>query len=106
MKNVEINWIHIHKNGRLFGFGVSPNADWKVLFAVFTILSILVLSFSTYLFVKIDHGTLFVETNQAPVVTPKLNAEQLTRTLEYYNERALNIQSIKLNPSTIPDPSA
>ncbi len=105
MKNIEINFIHLHKNGRLFGFGVSPNADWKVLFVCMILLLIIVSSLGTYLFVKINNGSLFTVKTQTQSVAPKINTDQLRRTLQYYDERAKTLEDIKKNKVSIPDPS-
>ncbi len=105
MKNIEINFIHLHKNGRLFGFGVSPNADWKVLFVFFFIILTIVLSLGIFLFVKINNGSLFVVKTETSAVAPKINVDQLSRTIEYYDERAKNLEDIRKNKVSIPDPS-
>jgi hypothetical protein len=97
--------IHIHKNGKLFGFGVSPNNDWTVLSVLFGILMLSAAIFGIYVFVKVGEGDLFiVERTEAPHSTT-LNQTLLTETLQFYRDRAIRFDSIKAIEATVPDPS-
>ena len=97
--------IHVHKNGKLFGFGVSPNDDWKVLAIVFGVLMLFAAIFGVYMFVLIDKGDIFVVEKKAVSHTTTLNKTLLTDTLKFYKDRAIQFETIKAVEATVPDPS-
>ena len=98
----KLNW---KVNGRLFGFGTSPDADWKIIFITTTMLSIFVIISSVILFVKVDTGGIFIvekSTEQEAVV---LDISLLKETVLYYQNKALEFERIKDSVVPIPDPS-
>ncbi|CAN5145900.1 hypothetical protein BH11PAT3_BH11PAT3_0930 [soil metagenome] len=97
--------IHIHKNGKLFGFGVSPNDDWKVLSVLFGVLMLSAAIFGIYVFVKIGEGDIFVVEKTVISHATTLNQTLLTETLQFYKDRAIRLDSIKAIEATVPDPS-
>jgi len=97
--------IHIHKNGKLFGFGVSPNDDWKVLSIIFGVLMLAAAIFGVYMFVKIDEGDIFVVEKTVTPPATTLNQALLTGTLQFYKDRAIRFNTIKAVEATVPDPS-
>lgn len=105
MQKLNIKGLKLHKNGRLFGFGVSPNADWKVLFSLFVLLFILISGVSFYMFVKIDKGEIFVVEKQSAVGSRILDTNLLKQTIEYYRERSTRLEEIKANKDATLDPS-
>ena len=105
MPKIKIKGINLYKNGRLFGFGVSPNDDWKILFTIFLILIMAVSLLGVYMFIAIANGDIFlVDQTPAPIIE-KLNITQLQKTILYYDTRAKNLEVIKVNNNQVIDPS-
>ena len=46
--------------GRLFGFGTSPEADWKIILISAMMLAVSAVVLSVFMFIKIDKGEIFV----------------------------------------------
>lgn len=92
-------------SGNPFGFGTSPEADWKVIFISSVILAISFVIFSVYIFIKIDKGEIFVSkktTNQDGQV---LDTTLLTETVSYYEAKALEFKEMKMIRISTVDPS-
>jgi len=97
--------IHLHKNGKLFGWGVSPNADWKILFTVFSILIIGVFVLGIYIFLAIANGDIFLVDKALTTIDKKFDAESIKKTVIFYDARAKKLQEIKNSGNSISDPS-
>jgi hypothetical protein len=95
--------IHIHKNGRLFGFGVSPNADWKILFVSSTVLALIVAGLGTYFFVQVNRGEVVGE-KKSTLDDRAFDSTLLKTTVNYYRTRSAKLEEIK-SLNTPPDPS-
>ena len=105
MAKINFKISHLYKNGRLFGFGVSPNADWKILFNIFLILILLVSFLGIYMFVGVANGDIFV-VDKSPVVEAKnLDTNILQSTISYYESRAAKLEALKTNKNLLVDPS-
>lgn len=97
--------IHVHKNGKLFGFGVSPSDDWRVIFVVMLSLAIFVVLFGMYMFIKIEQGDIFVVQKEVSETDHTLNQNLLIKTIQFYQDRAMKFEAIKANKEEIVDPS-
>ncbi|MFZ2048866.1 MAG: hypothetical protein WAV25_01025 [Minisyncoccia bacterium] len=97
--------LHLHKNGKLFGWGVSPNADWKVLFTVFLILTVSVFALGVYMFIAIANGDIFLVEKPATTTERSLDSEKIKKTVLYYETRAKKLEEIKSSNNRIVDPS-
>lgn len=97
--------FHITTQGRLFGFGTSPEADWKIIFSFGTILVLVVIFLSVYLFLVSDNWKSPGAGNPYSQEGGVLNADLLRETVLYYENKALDFERIKLEKVEIPDPS-
>lgn len=86
--------------GRLFGFGTSPEADWRIILISTIILAVLVLAFSVFLFTKIDKREIFVVEKSEEQREKALDISLLRETVFYYQNKALEFERIKNATST------
>ncbi|MDO8569627.1 MAG: hypothetical protein Q7R89_02530 [bacterium] len=95
----KLNW---KVKGRLFGFGTSAEADWKIIFISTTILTILVVALSVFMFIKIYKGEIFVIERSAEQEKKVLDTSLLKETILYYQNKALEFKRIKssVTPAT------
>ncbi|MDB5266810.1 MAG: hypothetical protein JWN89_625 [Parcubacteria group bacterium] len=103
--NIQIKGLKLHKNGRLFGFGTSPNADWKVIFIIFVLLFVIASALCIDLFIKVNNGEIFVVKEKTSTPVPTLNTALLDKTVTYYRDRAKTLEDIKANRDATVDPS-
>lgn len=86
-------------------FGVSPEDDWKIIFAVTVTIIFLVSILNVYIFVRVDRGEFFA-VEEGEKTTKMLNIDVLRDTVSYYRNKAYNFESIINGISTpVPDPS-
>lgn len=99
----KLNW---KVNGRLFGFGTSPEVDWKIIFILAMILAVFVIALSVFMFIKIDRKGIFVVERPTGGRGTTLDASLLRETVLYYQNKALEFKRIKsvITPAT--DPSS
>lgn len=95
----------MHKNGRLFGFGVSPSDDWRILSVVLLVLALVVSALGVYMFVQINQGQIFMVEEQQAGGDVSLLKNNLKSTVNYYTERQTNFLNIRNNKETLADPS-
>ncbi len=88
-----------------FGFGTSPEADWKIIFVSTIILTILVIVSSIFIFIKIDKGEIFVVEKSAGEGDKTLDLSLLRETVSYYQNKALEFERIKRARTPATDPS-
>lgn len=86
---------------RISGESRNIRRDWLILLVSgFLVLIVLVL-FSAYLFVRVSEGSLFVlpETEGNGIET--IDRGLLSETLERFEQKAINFESLKVNPPDI-----
>lgn len=101
------NKIRLRVNGKLFGFGSSPEADWKAIFVVTVALIIIGIVVNAYIFIKLDKGEIFLADTPRLEEKNTLNITELNTVLDYYRNKSENLQGIlsgTTNPSVV-DPS-
>ena len=98
----KLNW---KINGRLFGFGTSSEADWKIIFISTVVLAVLVIVLSVFIFIKINKGEIFVVKKSAEPEKKALNLSLLRETVSYYENKALEFERIKSVKIEAVDPS-
>ena len=99
----KLNW---KIDGKIFGFGTSPEADWRIIFISAIILVVLVIAFSIFM---------FRQTNQTDIFTPDdlgvpegqiLDTSVLRETILYYQNKESEFGRIKNSALLVPaDPS-
>jgi hypothetical protein len=102
MKKLSIAMPHlkVKSRGRLFGFGTSPDADWKTIFISAAVLTLVVIVLSTYMFIKINKGEIFLAEPTGNEGKAVLNTELLRETVSYYQNKALEFERIKSATTT------
>ena len=88
-------------HGNFFGWGSSPDADWRVMFSIFLILicGVGVVALSTFSRMKsgvADNGS----SENRPI-----DRELLHKTAAFYEAQKLNFAKYQSLPETTPDPS-
>jgi hypothetical protein len=98
--------LNLKSNGRIFGFGTSPEADWKIIFISGMTLAFIVIALSAYMFIKINKGEIFVADPSVDVKKNALDVDALRETVSYYQNKALEFERIKSVTTTeMIDPS-
>jgi len=92
-------------SGNLFGFGTSPEADWKVIFISSAILAIAFVSFSVYIFIGVDKGEIFVSEKSVGQEGQIFDSALLAETVSYYEAKALEFTEMKKAGIPSVDPS-
>ena len=91
--------------GHLFGFGVSPQADWKIIFISTLVLTLLALVLSGFIFIKIDKGEIFVVDRPLEQRGKTLDISLLKETISYYQGKAREFERTKNLVVPATDPS-
>lgn len=97
--------LNFKKNGRLFGIGTSPDADWKIIFVSTIMLAILVIGLSTFIFIKVGRGEIFVVEKPTEEGEHNLNLPLLRETVSYYQDKLVEFEKIKNTKTPAVDPS-
>ncbi|MEK7461624.1 MAG: hypothetical protein AAB586_00950 [Patescibacteria group bacterium] len=99
----KLNW---KINGRIFGFGTSPEADWKIIFVSSVMFMVLIIAFSIFMFREINRGSIFV--TETPVIQEEqiIDTSLLKETVLYYQNKALEFKKLKSSAPSGTDPSA
>ena len=107
MENQQTSFKKLHwkTNGRLFGFGLNPEADWKIIFISTSILVVLAILLSVFMFIKIDNGEIFLVKRPAEEGEKTLDISLLRETVSYYQNKALEFERIKSLKIPAVDPS-
>lgn len=99
----KLNW---KTDGRIFGFGTGPEADWKIIFISFAILAVVVIAFSIFMFREIGRGDIFVTEAPGAQEEQILDTSLLKETVLYYQNKALELKKLKSSTPSDTDPSA
>jgi hypothetical protein len=91
--------------GRLFGFGTSPEVDWKIIFMSAVVLGVLLIALSAYIFIKIDKAELFAIEQSADQSEKTLDTKALKEVVSYYQNKAIEFEKIKNSVTASTDPS-
>jgi|SRR3989338_7295529 len=97
--------LSLKVDGRFLGFGTSPEADWKIIFISALLLAVLVIVLSVFIFIKIDKGEIFVVEKLVGEKKNTLDLNVLRETVSYYQNKALEFESIKNTKTPSVDPS-
>ena len=91
--------------GRL-GFGTSPEADWKIILISTMVLTVLVVTLSVWIFIKVNQREFFTVEPPEEERGKTLDTLLLRKTVLYYQNKALEFERIKnaTTTSTV-DPS-
>ena len=93
-------------DGPLFGFGTSPQADWRVIFFTSVGVAVLVSIINIAMFIGIDRGEIFVTQNPQTEGNKTLDIEKLKSTNRFYQNKATEFEKIKSGTRTsLVDPS-
>jgi hypothetical protein len=95
----------IIRGGRLFGFGTSPENDWKIILMTFMMLLVITLAACVYYFIKVDNGNFLVLTDEEKTPTSTFNLNRVRQTINYYEGKSEELEKIKNTPEDILDPS-
>lgn len=96
----------LKRGGSPFGWGASPDADWKVIFLSTLALIVLVSVWSFLEFIKVSKGEVSIVEDDGVVTTALFDLNNLKDTAAYYEAKALEFERIKNGTSTsVVDPS-
>ncbi len=91
--------------GRL-GFGTSPEADWIIILISTMVLTIFVVAFSVWIFIKVNQREFFTMEPLEEEKGKTLDTLLLRETVSYYQNKALEFERIKnAGTSTVANPS-
>lgn len=98
-------WLTFKKGGLLFGLGSSVESYWKVILIFTASLTVLIIGFSVFMFIKIDKGEIFVMERPLEDEKETLDVNVLRETVSYYQGKALEFERIKNEKASTTDPS-
>ena len=84
---------------------IQPKRDWKLLLLFFVVLSSVILLFSTYFFLQINKGEIFLIEPTSSATVNIIDTQLLDETLLFLSEKASTFEDIKNKKPTLPDPS-
>lgn len=87
-----------------FGFGTGPEADWKIIFIATSVLALLIIALSIFMFIKIDKREIFVSDKSSEPSQRTLDTARLKETILYYQNKALEFERIKNSATLITTP--
>ena len=93
----KLNW---KVNGRLFGFGTSPEADWKIILISTIVLAVLAIALNVLIFIKIDKREIFVADKAGEERGQALDISLLRETVLYYQNKAREFEKIQNQKTT------
>ncbi len=108
MENPLANKLKWKKDGRTFGWGASPDGDWKIILLTAIIFAIFVSGWDLFTYFKVKSGELSHGEETAGPELPTLNRANLKQAVEYYQNKAREFEKIKNGTSTttaVSDPS-
>lgn len=97
--------FHLKTGGRLFGFGNSPESDWKVILIFTLVLLVAVLVTDTFIFLEVNKDKSSVVKDSISSKEKILDVLLLRKTVSYYQNKMLEFDLIKNSPTAPPDPS-
>ena len=84
---------------------MQPTRDWKIILLVFILLNAAIVIFSTYLFLQINKGEIFlVEPTQSSIIDT-VDRDLLSETIFLFEEKSRQFEKLKKNKPTLVDPS-
>jgi len=92
-------------NRRSLGGGNNPETDWTIIMLSTLILSIILISIATYIFIQIDQGEIFVTGDPEGKGVEALNTTKLKETVNYYQAKAREFERIRAEGVESVDPS-
>ena len=106
MENQILKKIEWKQDGRPFGWGGSPDGDWKLIFISTLVLIVLVSAWNYLTFMKVSGGEIFIAEDVSTEEVPLLDVEGLKNAVLYYEIKALEFEKIKNGTTTsVVDPS-
>lgn len=99
----KLNW---KKDGSPFGWGDSPDADWKTIFLLTITFIVIVSVWNVVTYFKVKGEILTFEEDSGETLT--LDLEALRDTVRYYESKSIEFERIKEGSSTntaVTDPS-
>jgi len=82
-----------------------PTRDWKIILGAFTALNIVIIILSTFLFLQINKGEIFLVDSTSPSTVDSIDKVLLKETLSFFEEKERVFESLKRNKPTLVDPS-
>jgi len=99
----KLNW---KIDGKIFGFGTSSEADWKIIFISAIILVALVIAFSIFMFRQTNQTDIFMPDDLGVPEGQILDTSVLRETILYYQNKESEFGRIKNSTVQVPaDPS-
>ena len=92
-------------NRRLISFGISSEADWRIIFISAVVLVVLAVFCSALIFIKIDKGDIFSTENLGEETGAVLDIAKLKETVSYYQNKASEFERIVDSGGSSVDPS-
>lgn len=84
---------------------INTRRDWNILLVFFAVAVVISIAFGSYVYWKISKGSLFVASgvNESPIET--INRSELKKTVDYYEEKSLSFEELKVKKPQYVDPS-
>lgn len=106
MENQIFKKIGWKKDGRPFGWGASPDADWKTIFLSTIVLILLASAWSFYVFTQVGRGEVSVDEAVTGEQLVTFDIEELKSAVSYYEAKAKAFEQLRNgSTTTVSDPS-
>mgnify|MGYP001566676127 CR=1 FL=1 len=79
--------------------------DWRVVVAIFILLSIVAVSFGVYAYREINQGDFFNNPNKEEIIIESIDRSELAKAIEFYDSKKRIFQEVKSKKPEIVDPS-
>jgi len=106
MKDLSTIFNKLRKDGRLFGWGASPHADWKVIFVLTVLLVLCVTALNIYVFLEVKNTEKLMILETHVESREALDLDKLGKVVLYYQNKSAEFDRIRTGTSSIiVDPS-
>ena len=84
---------------------INPRRDWTIFIIIFVILSIAVIAFNAYIYMKINKGGFFITSSKDEILIESINRSDLENVINFYEIKEKKFQENKSKKPDTVDPS-
>jgi hypothetical protein len=109
MKSFDIKKLlshaHLHRRGEFPTIGEKARHDWKViLISFFLIVTALIITHSL-LFVRVERGEFLNPSSEEVVTEDAVSREELEGAVQFFEEREMRLEALRVEKPVVVDPS-
>lgn len=85
--------------------GIEPGRDWIITLVSFAVLCLCMGAAAVYLYIKVNHGTLFTVPDNGTESALSIDANLLDKVIKHMDLQSSSIDNFRANAKSISDPS-